>query len=629
MKTAPVAHGTLSGPAAAGRSASRASVPRRPSPWPLLGAFLLGAALPASAQQAPAPGDSWQQEVSYDIEARLDEEAQVVRGAARMEYRNRSPDVLEALFFHLHLNAFRPGSVWARNEQRPQYDFSSLEDPDHAFERLRSVRIGGEELVPTYPHAPDSTVVRLDLPESLEPGEAVTVELEWDARPSTLCRRQCRQGRHWDLAQWYPRVAVYDRGGWQANPLHPQGEFYGEFARWDVTLDLPGDQVVGATGVPVSGDPGWRPAPTASVSAPPYNRSWYGAAPERPALGLLAERPETGRKRVRFLARRAHHFAWSVNPEYRYEGGRHGEVAVHVLFRPGDLDWDLDAAVRRTVRALQWLEGIFGPYPYPQLTNLHRLEDGGTEFPMVIMDGGPGQGLIVHETAHQYVHGILANNEWRQAWLDEGLTSFLTTWFAEEHGAPDPWTRTLDGLADLERRGPERPIDTPSHEFSSYGAYGVLSYTRASAVFYMLREMLGEEAFREGLRSYYRQKRFEHVTGDDLRRAFEETTGRDLGWFFEQWLSTTATLDYRIGDVSTERTEGGAWSTRVEVVREGEAWMPVTVQVGDERRRLESRERTQVVRVETAERPERVVLDPDRMLLDADPSNNRRELEGG
>src|SRR6185295_1700933 len=158
---------------------------------------------------------------------------------------------------------------------------------------------------------------------------------------STTPRRQGRRGRHWDLAQWYPKVAVYDRGGWEFNALQPAGEFYGEFGTYDVTLILPQDQVIGATGVPVSGDPGWTRALRGGV--PRLATNAYADVPK-----LQHEPLEPGQKAVRFLARDVHHFAWSASPDYRYEGGVYvrqlpgmrwptwDTVSIHALYRAGD-----------------------------------------------------------------------------------------------------------------------------------------------------------------------------------------------------------------------------------------------------------------------------------------------------
>ena len=596
----------------------------------------LGAHGVACAQGQDVSGDAyWQQEVHYVIEAALDEEREVLHGLARVTYVNRSPDPLDRLFFHQHLNAFRPNSAWARAERRRHLNFQELVEPEYGFERLLAARSGGRELPASYPNAPDSTILELALEKPLAPGDRVTLELEWEARPSTICRRQCRRGRQYDFAQWYPRIAPYDRTGWAHHPLYPQGEFYGEFATYDVLLDVAEDQVLGATGVPVEGDPGWSATNEGAIVE---QRDWY-EVPVRPSLGLLEGGASPERKRVRFYAEDVHHFAWSTSPDYVHEGGevasrgdRARPIAIHVLYRPGDEDrWGDGTAVRRTVRALEFLEDVFGPYPWPQLTNLHRLEGGGgTEFPMVIMDGSAADGLIMHETAHQYVHGIFGNNEWKEAWLDEGFASFLTAW-AFENGDQRGWRRTRERMARTERGGFARPISTLSEDFRDFNMYGYMAYTRPSFMYHMLRSLVGgDDAFRRILREYYARYALKHVTEVDFRAAVEDVSGADLDWFFDQWLHTTATLDYAIGDVSVEQTDEG-WRVRVEVLREGEAWMPVTLQArtGDEvlwTEVLEARDRRQVVETMLDERPEEVILDPAGVILDYDPGNDRREI---
>jgi hypothetical protein len=608
------------------------------------------AVAPSWGVSALPPDTVWQQRVAYSTEARLDEEAQLLHGVEIVRYHNASPDTLRALFFHLYLNAFRPHSLWAGTERRREYDFAALSDPNYGFERVRSAEVApwragstgraggrgaersgvgaGRGLSASYPFAPDSTVVRFGLPRALPPGDSIRVRIAWDARPATLCRRQCRQGRHWDFAQWYPRVAVYDTAGWEDHQLYPQGEFYGEFGSYDVTLDLAADQVVGATGVPVSGDPGWKPDSGSPDRNVDYQRDWYGRPARLDDPGLLDGAPSAGRKRVRFHAEGVHHFAWSVDPAYRYEQGHLGKVAIRVLYRAGDLDWDLGAAVRRTIRALGWLEGIYGPYPWPQLTNLHRLEGGGTEFPMVIMNGGPGQGLITHESSHQYNMGILANNEWKEGWLDEGMASFLTNWFEREHGVSDPWRRSMESARARERAGATEVVSEPSEDFSDFGMYGAMIYTKGSIVLRMLRWLIGEDAFRAGMHAYYRDHRLRHVTEADLRAAMEGASGRDLGWFFHQWLHTTRTLDYALGEVHAEPLGGGRWKTSAVVTRRGGAWMPVDLAVGDTTVRLDSRDASQTATVVTNGRPESVVVDPEGVLLETDRANNRKELAG-
>lgn len=587
----------------------------------LAAAAALALAAPAAAQQPAAP--YFRQGVDYRIEARLDETTDVLHGRARLRYTNRSATALDTLYVHQHLNAFRPNSAWARRElEYGVTRFQELGPDEHAFERFGAVAVDGRAVQPVYPGAPDSTVAAIPLAAPLAPGQAVTVTMDWQARLSTVPRRQGRAGRHFDWAHWYPRIAAFDRRGWQQHPLLPQGEFYGEFGSYDVTLDLAADQVVGSTGVPVSGDPGY-PVSEGERTAYPATQ------PE--ALGMLTGEAAAGRKRVRWRAEDVIHFAWSANPEFRHDGvarfslgdaGDRSELAdIHVLYLPADTGWQ-GTVPRRTLAALQWTQGKIGPYPWPQLTVLHRLESGGTEFPMLIMNGSNSEGLIVHEVVHQWLHGILASNEWREGWLDEGFTSFMTNWYWEEKGQTEVWNGTMEGLARLARAESMEAVALPGAAYSSPRIYSAMTYTKASAVFRMLREMVGEETFTRILHEYYRRHKLQKVTGEDFQRVAEEVSGRDLDWFFTQWIERTDRLDYGVADARTERA-GRGWRTTVQVVRLGEAWMPVTLQVGGVTRTLDSRERVQTVTVVTPERPTEAVLDPRRVLIDMDWTNNR------
>src|SRR5438034_638178 len=286
----------------------------------------------------------WQQQVAYVISAALDEPSAVLTGHVRIAYVNRSPDTLHDFFVHQYLNAFRPGSRWAAADSAEgRVRFQHLADPDYAFERITRATVMGQAIAPDYPYTPDSTVAHWTLPRPLAPGDSMTVEIEWRARLSTVPRRQGRAGRRFDFAQWYPKVVVYDRHGWEDHPLYPAGEFYGEFASYDVTLDLPADQVIGATGVPVEGDPGWERVRADTSLRVDYQRGYYAPrptsdAPGRGALGVGcgAVQVAAGRKCVRFDAEQVHHFAFSLNPRYVYEQGRYGDVVVRVLYLPGD-----------------------------------------------------------------------------------------------------------------------------------------------------------------------------------------------------------------------------------------------------------------------------------------------------
>ena len=568
----------------------------------------------------------WQQQVAYRIIASLDEPSGVLTGWERITYVNRSPATLRDFYVHQYLNAFRPGSRWAAADSAEQRDrFQHLRDPDYAFERITAATLMGEALRPDYRYAPDSTVAHWRLPRPLGPGDSLVAEIAWQARPSTVARRQGRQGRRFDFAQWYPKVVVYDQYGWEDHPLYPAGEFYGEFATYDVTLDLAQDQVIGATGVPVEGDPGWEHAKADAQLRIDYQRNWYRSL--LPAPGCAGLKLASGRKCVHFHAEQVHHFAFSLNPQYVYEEGRYGDAVVRVLYQPRDrATWGNGTALRNTVLALAWLDSLYGTYRWPQLTNVHRIEGGGTEFPMMIMDGSASVGLIVHETGHQYTMGQLANNEWREGWLDEGFTSFQTGWFFEAHGGPPAYDGVEPDvlLLDLERWS--EPVSLVSERYRDFTTYNEMVYAKAQLFFEELRYVVGDETMRRILRTYFARWTLKHVDEDAFRTVAEEVSGQDLQWLFGEWLHGTTLFDYRLKRVERHRLADGRWRTVVTIERRGDGRLPV--EIGDPAgdtiyARATGQPALERVEFTTARKPGRLMLDPRGRSHDYDMLNNR------
>lgn len=609
----------------------------------------------AALLQAAAPGPRspyWQQDVRYDIHASLNEAAGMLSGTQRLTYTNNSPDTLGTISFHLHLNAFRPGSRWAdADSAERRRRFNDLKDPDYAFNHIRDVRIDGTAVAPIWPLAPDSTIVRFVLPKPLAPGGTLTVEMGFDARPSTLPRRQGRRGRAFDFAQWYPKVVVYDRFGWEEQPLYPGGEFYGEFGTYLVDLDVPEDEVMGATGVPLCGDPGWERANQVPDRPVQYKRDYYPNAPKYTVLGnecvadggKAAERQggslAAGRKRLVWYAENVHHFAMSLNPQYRYEGSAWGKVAIHVLYQPGDTaSWGRGIATGRTAKALQWLDGFYGEFAWPQITNVHRIEGGGTEFPMMIHDGSASQGLIVHELGHNYTMGVLANNEWKEGYLDEGFTSFQTTLFFESQ------QRGMDGFGNLEPfltgldlDGRSEPTSLVSQDYRDFNTYNTTIYSRGELFYHQLRYIMGDETLRRIMRTYYDRWKLKHVSEAAFKEVAEEVSGMDLSTFFGQGLHAVELVDYAVGRVAVRRAGGQAvsgdgagggtaWESRVEVVRKADGIMPVEVWVIGEKDtavvRTDGLARSEWVTIGTKSKPKEILLDPRLRTRDWNMLNN-------
>jgi len=590
----------------------------------------------ALATQAPP---YWQQRLEYAISARLDEPSGVLSGTERIVYHNNSPDTLRTFALHLYLNAFRPGSRWAdADSAEGRRRFNDLRDPDFGFNRVSDVTVGGVRVEALYPFAPDSTIVRFVLPNPVAPGQTFTAELGWAARPSTLPRRQGRRGRAYDFAQWYPRVVAYDRYGWEEHPLYPGGEFYGDFGDFRVVLDVQEDQVVGATGVPVCGDPGWERANRNPGRPVEYQRDAYGPPQCLEGRAEPGAGGGGGRKQIVWEARDVHHFAMSMNPGYRYEGGRYGNVAVHVLYRAGDdTTWGRGVAVRNTETALRWLDQLFGQYAWPQITNVHRIESGGTEFPMMVHDGSAGLGLILHEVGHNYLMGILANNEWKEGFLDEGFTSFQTTWYYEvnEGRGPSAYRQPERSILLSDLDGWSEPTSLVSDRYRDFGSYNNMIYNRGELFYHQLRTIVGDSVMRAIFRSYYQRWKLKHVDETAFRETAEEVSHRDLKAFFGQWLHTTALYDYAVGKVRAVRTDGRAdggtgdrWRTGVEVVRKSPGVFPVDVVVrtptDSAMVRADGIAQREWVELSTRDRPREVELDPETRSHDWNALNNRK-----
>ncbi len=671
---------------------------RRAARFAALGVASMAAAAAASAQSAVLPnqgpdaprvprtpattplfGDTvgyWQQRADYTIVATLDDGRGVISAEGTLRYVNNSPDTLRELWVHQHLNAFRPGSRWSATDEREgRTRFQSMRDPDFAYERFtRAPSVGGRALTVAYPLAPDSTVARLTLPQPLAPRDSIDVQFEWTARPSTLARRQGRRARSVDFAQWYPKVAVYDRHGWKPNALVPAGEFHGEFGSFDVTLIVADDQVLGATGVPVSGDPGWQRVAVAGHSVQTRAHA-YRDVPE----GRMYKLP-AGSRAVRFYARDVHHFAWSASPGFRYEGGQYvravpvgayrfpawDTVAVHVLYR-GDAEadcalqvastpesqraraldgciassrsqWEGGRALAFGLASLTWLEEVFGTYPYPQMTILKRIDGGGTEFPMMMQNGSASQGLVTHEGGHIYAYGILGSNEWQSGWMDEGLTSYQTAWQTGNtrsqvsaaiaaRNAQDPAAVSDPALAaralalrnavaarnEAVRAGRVEPIGTRADLFRDFATYNAMVYGRAAAMYESLHDAIGDVAFRAFLRDYYARWAFRHVDRWAMQASAERASGQALGWFFDQWVDSVGVVEYALRDASVERSSAG-YDLRVTLERRGAYRHPMPVGVrtaaGWTVLRGDPARDRQGLLFRTRERPLEVRLDP-------------------
>jgi hypothetical protein len=590
---------------------------------------------------ASAFGAYWQQDVSYDMQVRLDTTAKVLEAHSQLSYVNHSPDSLDRMLMHLYHNAFNEGTiaydVW--REYGDQLDLSK------GWTGITIHHVASDSTA--YPFTiRDDTILDIELPKTLLPEDTLIFSIDWTLKIHPHIDRSGYQGDEYDFSQWYPKFVVYDENGWHDDPFGDWGEFYGEFGDYKIEYDLPASFIVGATGVVVEGDPGWK---AARVDTSKSWDEWFEAY-HTENLAFRKALPDSARRVVTFLAEDVHDVAWVTSPDYVYEHNSWDGIDIHVLFLPhAGKAWSKDVA-RHGASAVQWLSEKFGRYPWPQMTITQALLGGGMEYPMLIMDGSESESLIVHEIGHNWFYGLFGNDELDDAWLDEGFTTFQTRWYQEVKYPNNGYDLTRDNITAFEHEKLPRqmyteagfkpllrymlspgnePLATRSYDFRGYGSYRDNVYTKSSYMLQVLKNYLGEARFLAGMQLYYDRWAVKHVNETRFIKAMEDASGEELDWFFDQWLHTTKVVDYRLNQVETESLPDGRFQTRIEVENAGGFFVPISATLysenGDTAKATlqEFRHRSHgTITAETDFMPVRVYLDSENMWLDVDRRNN-------
>jgi hypothetical protein len=555
-----------------------------------------------------------------------------------------------------------------------------MEDDDWGWIRIVSLkRDNGDDLLPglTFERPDDGnpedfSVARILLDRPVEPGASVTLNVMFEARLPRLMARTGWAGEFHLVGQWFPKLGVFEEAGhggrieagWNCHQFHPSTEFYADFGRYRVAVTVPGDFVVGATGA------------------------------------LMEEREITegraGKRRLTFAADRVHDFAWCAAPsdlmavvESDFDPGRDVPAVwlerAHILLGLSSADLELppvhlrlllpqtqvklaDRMMRAARLGIAWYGLYYGAYPYPQLTLVSPppTAEGaaGMEYPTFVTTGasklmewppmswvGVNESVTIHEFGHQYFQGMLASNEFEQAWLDEGLNTYAETSCLEAitNDGLVPEIRISAPLAFLRlswasRTDPLR-VDRPAWTFRTGDDYGMASYDKAALSLKTLEGLLGPGVFARAMRSYVEAWSFRHPTGEDFREVFSEVAGEDLGLFFDQAFEGDAFVDWAVADVfqrEKTRPEGWAWvdgrwvleasdssttadagpagakvwEIQADIMRRGDFRGPVEILFHfsggrEERRVWNGRERWVRYEFEAPERLDSVVVDPD------------------
>lgn len=525
-----------------------------------------------SASGRPGPA-YWQQRADYEIRATLDPAAGTLSGEQTITYANRSPDTLAFVWVQLDQNLFATGSEGAQ-----AFPGDAGAASDGGFEILR-VASGGTELG----HRIRDTQMRVELAQPLAPGGTVAIDIDWSFRvPEDGAQRMGRDGDHFLLAQWYPRMAVYDDlNGWNTMPYLGQGEFYLEYGDFDVALTVPATYLVGATGTLENPAEVLTAEQRAALDRARAGSEVVHVVTAAELADPASFRPTTqGNLTWRFRAENVRDFALAAGPRLLWDATAWEGTAIHALYRPEATAWSEAAAMTR--HSLDFYSGYLIPYPYPTATAIEGPVFG-MEYPMVVFVAPEPLredlfDVLDHEWGHMWFPMIVGTDERRHAWMDEGIDTFMNLLSKEIYfPESDPVLENTAQYAAAILSYREQPIGSLPDEFAPEGpGLGIGAYVKPAVMLTALRELAGHELFDATLASYARAWAWRHPSPADFYRHMEDGVGMELGWFWYNWIETTQTQDLAILGVDQSEV-GGEWQVTVTIDQRGRLLMPAAV----------------------------------------------------
>ncbi len=516
------------------------------------------------ASGAPGPA-YWQQRADYTIAATLDTaNGGAVSGQVTIRYTNNSPDTLRFVWLQLDQNLYRPGSKGSA--MFPADSRWGVRGFQGGYE-LSDVAVDGR---PVAPHT-DDTMTRLDLAAPIAPrGGKATITLRFRfAVPEHGSDRLGRDGRLYEIAQWYPRMAVYDDvRGWNTDAYLGQGEFYLEYGDIDYSVTAPAGYVIAGSGVLQN--------PLAVLTVAQRERLGRArtlvAQPGRPETVAQviteAEAAAAGRAAVagtktwRFHAANVRDVAWAGAPDFRWDATSYNGVTCQAYYEFPKAGRAWESGAEQTCWTVRTYSTLWFPFPYPQATSVAGPV-GGMEYPMFVMvhygtsDPASIFGTVDHEHGHEWFPMIVGSNERRYAWMDEGFNTYQNAFSNERRypGAPSPLAGYLKNWQQVVQNNTQAPLMTaPDHVDAA--ALGAIGYRKPGAVLLALRNaVVGPETMDRAMREYVRRWAFRHPTPGDFFRTVENVSGQDLSWFWRSFWYTTDVLDIGVEGV-TSRASG-------------------------------------------------------------------------
>ena len=500
----------------------------------------------------------WQQRVEYNINIDFNHKNHQFLGQQNLIYFNNSPDTINKVFFHLYFNAFQPGSMMdVRSRSIPDPDsrvmdrISNLKKNEIGFHEIKMIQQSGMKLE----YHIQGTVLEVKLQNPLLPNQSTDFYLEYISQVPKQIRRSGRnnkEGIDYSMAQWFPKIAEYDKDGWHANPYIAR-EFYAPWGDFDVSISIHKDYVVAATGI------------------------------------LQSQINDNQKKTWRFKAEDVHDFVWAADPDYVHDilkvDSENLELHFYYQKSSDEMVQNWKKLQDDTAEAFKFINKKFGKYPYSKYSIIQG-GDGGMEYPMATLITGERTyssllSVTIHEVLHSWYQMLLGTNESYLAWMDEGFTSFAQniTFLNKFNNIYNldlinPLKKSYNRYYNFVKTGLEEPLSTHSDHFSTNEAYGVGSYTKGAIFLMQLSYIIGEDNLYKGLRRYYNQWKFKHPNEHDFIRIMEKVSGIELDWYLDYWIKTIHQIDY-----SVEVRDNDSKYLGIIISRIGKMPMPIEIEI--------------------------------------------------
>ena len=499
----------------------------------------------------------WQQEVEYTMAVNMNIDDYTYEGVQKLVYTNHSPDSLKKVFYHLYFNAFRPGSEMAIRQDNAadintRFDIDLDSIPAESEGRLEVFNLK-QDGTPVDSESSE-TILEVTLNKPLPPGSKTVFTLEFKGKVPQLIRRAGKnssEGVALSMAQWYPKMAEYDYDGWNAAPYLGR-EFHGVWGDFDVTITLDKSYVVAASGYLQNADDiGYGYSDRKRPKSKKGNISWH------------------------FVAPNVHDFTWAADPNYIHDihPGPNG-VDLHFFYKNDEAiinNWK--KLQPHTAELMRFYNKNIGAYPYKQYSVVQG-GDGGMEYAMLtLITGGRNFrslfGVTAHELAHSWFQHILATNEMKHEWMDEGFTSYICTLAEDliiEENKPFPLEDSYAGYLYLATSGIEMPQSTNANRYNHNMAYESTAYDKGAVFLAQLGYIIGPRALANTLKEYYQKFKFTHPTPNDFRRVAEHMSNIQLKWYLTDWTQTTNRIDYSIDSIEKKGEKTHVFLKRKELM---------------------------------------------------------------